>query len=212
MKLCALRIEPTLDLQSGTPLQRFYFIGIYRLNLKLTFMFIRIASLLFDKSLTYNDLFYDFSSSFSLGVQVDVLFKWTPCQFLSPPISLFQGKGDTTGGCKCKVYDEKLCSPDCKNCHWIDVFDSLIFQFFIWIFFCWLEGIFFNKNVTFDKLWIFNILWCISKYTCLEFAVFSLPASCTWIISRYFNGILQCILCFLQQTVKSFKDTSWNTA
>ncbi|CAF1552666.1 unnamed protein product, partial [Adineta steineri] len=28
-----------------------------------------------------------------------------------------KGRGDTSGGCRCRVDNGKLCVPNCQNCH-----------------------------------------------------------------------------------------------
>lgn len=117
-----------------TPFQRFYFIGIYRFYLKLTFMFIRIASLLFDKSLTCNDLFYDFSSRFSLGVQVDVLFKVNTLSVpLTSHVSLppsFRAKETRPAVANVRCLTRSCARLIARTATEPTLFDSLIFQFF----------------------------------------------------------------------------------
>ena len=39
------------------------------------------------------------------------------CDFQWLSISWFQGTGDTSGGCKCRVNGQP-CHPKCGNCHW----------------------------------------------------------------------------------------------
>lgn len=57
----------------------------------------------------------------------------------SPSVLALQGRGDTSGGCRCRV-NGHTCHPNCQNCHWEE---DIVFLLFFFLVFFLIQG---NKH------------------------------------------------------------------